>query len=116
MKTKINLKNIKAYIQGKVRKYLYYSRFRCLLRSHIREQIHTRILSMDLECFWVGQCKLCGCETTALQMANKACDKPCYPKMLSKSEWQDMKKGALYIKDRITWKLEKDKFIIIKHE
>lgn len=42
---------------------------------------------MDRTCFYNGECKLCGCQTTALQMANKACKKPCYPEMMNKIEW-----------------------------
>ena len=42
---------------------------------------------MDTKCYTAGECKLCGCETTALQMANKQCDKPCYPPMMSKGKW-----------------------------
>lgn len=57
------------------------------MRKHIREQIDWRIEVMDKECYNAGSCKMCGCETTALQMANKACDKPCYPKMMTQWEW-----------------------------
>jgi hypothetical protein len=46
---------------------------------------------MDKECYENGSCKMCGCNTTALQMANKACPKPCYPKMISKKEWKEFK-------------------------
>jgi hypothetical protein len=35
---------------------------------------------MDIDCYLDGSCKKCGCETTALQMANKACAGNCYPK------------------------------------
>ena len=100
---KINFKNILAYIQGKLRYKLYYSNFAFLIRPHIREQIEVRINSMDRECYNSGQCKLCGCETTALQMANKACDKPCHPKMFTKSEWKKIQNRAqLY--DKSTWR------------
>jgi hypothetical protein len=33
-------------------------------------------------------CIKCGCDTTALQMANKACVGECYPKMMNKKEWK----------------------------
>lgn len=111
MKAKINLKNMWAYLQGKYRYKIYYgSRLKWLIRPHIREQIKSRIQSMDIDCYLDGQCKLCGCETTALQMADKACDKPCYPKMLSKSEWQDMKKNAIFVLHNVSWKLVDNKF------
>lgn len=44
---------------------------------------------MDKDCLKNGSCKLCGCKTTALQMANKPCNKPCYPPMLNCSQWKD---------------------------
>lgn len=86
-KTKPSLPNIIAYIQGWIRYYLYYSRFKFLIRKHIRDQIDFRIKFMDKECYENGSCKLCGCATTALQMADKQCDKPCYPPMMNKRRW-----------------------------
>ena len=47
---------------------------------------------IDPECYEEGYCKMCGCNTTALQMANKPCNKPCYPKMMSKQDWGNFKK------------------------
>lgn len=91
MKAEVNLKNIKAYIQGKVRYALYYSWFSFLIPKHIREQIDWRVEIMDKECFDNGSCKICGCETIALQMANKQCPKPCYPEMASRSAWKALK-------------------------
>lgn len=108
---KVNIKNVIAYIQGKLRYKLYYtSNFKWLIRKHIREQIDTRIASMDRDCFNQGQCKMCGCETTALQMANKACDKPCYPKMLSKKQWKILKDNKIILQDGKVWQLRKGKF------
>lgn len=102
-KAKPTLKNIIAYIQGNLRYKLYYSKFAFLIRSHIKEQIDTRISSMDPQCYEEGQCKMCGCQTTALQMADKACSKPCYPRMLNKDEWDQMKKD-FQIYDKTTGK------------
>ena len=111
MKAKVNLKNTLAYLQGKYRYLIFYKpRLKWLIRPHIRQQIESRIQSMDIECYLDGQCKMCGCETTALQMTNKACDKPCYPKMMTKSEWRDMKKGAIFVLHNISWKLVDNKF------
>lgn len=87
-KAKPTIKNIIAYLQGTIRYKLYYSKYNWLIPKHIREQINYRISVMDRECYNNGQCKMCGCKTTALQMANKACDKPCYSKMLNKKEWK----------------------------
>lgn len=90
-KAKPTIKNIISYIQGNIRYKLYYSKFSFLIPRHIREQIEYRIYKMDRECYNQGSCKMCGCKTTALQMANKQCDKPCYPKMMNRREWKNFK-------------------------
>ena len=88
MKNKRKLNDIFAYIQGYWRYNLFYSEyFKFLIRTHILEQITWRISVMDKACYKYGSCLLCGCDTTALQMANKQCNKPCYPKMKGKFEW-----------------------------
>ena len=92
MKNKRKLSDIFAYLQGYWRYNLYYSKyFKFLIRNHILEQIQWRISVMDIECFESGSCKKCGCDTTALQMADKQCGKPCYPKMMNKKEWREFK-------------------------
>lgn len=90
-KAKPTIKNIISYIQGNIRYKLYYSKWSWLIPSHIREQIDFRIHKMDKECYNQGACKMCGCKTTALQMANKQCDKPCYPEMMNKKQWKKYK-------------------------
>ena len=92
---KVKMSDAKEYIIGHLRHKLYYNKFsslRSLLPQYIREQIDFRIKVMDKECYNNGQCKICGCETTALQMANKSCDKPCYPVMMSKKQWNFFKR------------------------
>ena len=91
MKNKRKLSDIFAYMQGYYRYNLYYSKLSFLIRMHILEQIRWRITVMDIDCFEAGSCKVCGCDTTALQMANKACGKPCYPKMMNKNVWNKYK-------------------------
>lgn len=71
-----------------------------LMRQHIYEQIIKRIQWMDRECFDQGSCKICGCGTTALQMANKSCDKPCYPPMMNKRDWKEFKAYKPYYANR----------------
>lgn len=106
--------NIFYYLQGWLRYHLYYSRyFSWLIPLHIHQQIDARINSMDKECYMSGSCKLCGCATTALQMANKACDKPCYPAMIKKEKWNRIigtKSGYAYfftpnsnVEDKTAW-------------
>ena len=53
---------------------------------------------MERGCYTSGSCMLCGCSTTALQMARKSCDKPCYPPMMSRSKWKSFK-GGLVLQD-----------------
>ena len=100
------LNNILNYIQGNVRYQLYYSKFAFLIPIHIREQIDARINSMDKQCYLEGQCKMCGCSTTALQMCDKACDKPCYPPMLNKEAWEKFKSLEYFPFGDMWWKLE----------
>lgn len=88
-KIKKMLSEMFYYIQGNIRYSLYYSEYKYLIPEHIKEQIDLRIKIMDKDCLKNGSCKLCGCKTTALQMANKPCDKPCYPPMLNCSQWRD---------------------------
>ena len=110
-KAKPTLKNIIAYIQGNLRYKLFYSNFAFLIRPHIREQIEVRINSMDPICYGNGECKMCGCQTTSLQMANKACDKPCYPRMLSRKEWFMINlKKELYVDNKL-WHIRNNKFL-----
>lgn len=90
----ITIRNAWYWIHGNIRYWLYYhSWFRCLIPRHIMEQISFRISVMDKECYSGGSCKLCGCRTTALQMSNKSCDKPCYPSMMGYRDWERFKLG-----------------------
>ena len=79
------------YVQGNFRYKLYYSKYKWLLRKHIREQIEFRIQRMKPECYANGSCVVCGCETTMLQMADKSCDSACYPPMLKAGTWKHFK-------------------------
>ena len=116
-RSEINWKNIKSYIQGKFRYELFYSKYlKGMIRIHIFEQITYRIFVMDKECLQKGECKLCGCETTALQMADKACDKPCYPEMMKQEVWKAYKilkgisfiyKGKAYNRNNFELRIEK---------
>lgn len=81
--------NIYHFTVGTIRYKLYYSKYSWLIRKHIAEQIEYRISVMDEECYKNGSCKICGCKTTALQMASKQCPKPCYPPMMNKKDWKD---------------------------
>lgn len=90
----MKIEEVKAYLLGKFRYFLFDKKdLNFLIRRHIYEQILWRISVMDKECYDNGACKICGCQTTALQMANKACPKPCYPEMMNKKEWKKFKEN-----------------------
>jgi hypothetical protein len=91
------------YFQGNLRYKLFYSCFKFLLRLHIFEQICARIISMENDCYSNGECIMCGCKTTALQMCNKSCNKLCYPPMMSKKRWLSLKAGGIEEFDGIKW-------------
>jgi len=86
-----NKKNYWYYLQGNIRYELFYSKLSFLIPRHIKDQIAYRINSMNMVCYAEGQCKMCGCKTTALQMCDKACNNPCYPAMMSKEQWKEAK-------------------------
>ena len=89
LKPKRKLIDVWHYILGNYRYNIFYNRkLRWMMRNHIYEQIEYRIRWMDSQCYSDGACKLCGCATTALQMADKSCDKPCYPPMMDKDQWR----------------------------
>ena len=116
MKAKINVKNILYYLQGNFRYKAYYSRFNYVIRKHIKEQIDVRIRSMRETCYNNGVCDICGCQTTALQMCDKACEGFCYPKMLSKKEWETLKDNKIIILNGNVWGLSKSKTKFKKYE
>lgn len=116
MKNKITLKDVLAYIQGNIRYSLYNSNWSWLIRKHIKEQIDIRINSMNKSCYNQGSCVMCGCRTTHLQMANKSCNKPCYPIMLNKKTWKGIKKiDTIFVdKNKVKWYLLKGRFNKLK--
>lgn len=83
---------IKAFSQGNLRKFLLkYKLLRRFVPEHIREQIVWRQVLQDEKCKKNGACVLCGCAVPGLEMANDACEKPCYPPMMSEDYWIDTK-------------------------
>lgn len=121
-KARPTLKNIWSYIQGNIRYRLYYSKkiygidLSWLLPKWLKDQIELRIDSMDRECYNNGSCKICGCKTTELQFADKACDKPCYPFMLSKKQWYIFCDTGLVFDDKTNmfWQKRVGKFRLFK--
>lgn len=72
-----------------------------------------RIDFMLPACYSTGSCVLCGCTTTALQMATKSCDKPCYPRLMNKQQWEDFKQGMFILDDKGRWVLRSNQEYII---
>lgn len=106
MKNKID---IWYYMQGNYRYFLYYRLNKFFIRRHILEQIAWRVHWMDKRCYDRGACIKCGCATTALQMCNKQCDRPCYPPMLSKKIWkQFISSGRLNVNHELFWRMDKE--------
>lgn len=87
MKGKRNIVDVWYFLQGHFREKLYYSKWKFLMRNHIKEQFELRLKLMDKKCFLDGQCKICGCDIPALTLSDKACEGKCYPPMMSKKQW-----------------------------
>jgi len=104
-KKEINFENIKSYLLGNFRYFLYYSKAKKLIRPHILEQIDWRIKVMNSKCYNEGSCVKCGCTTTQLQMANKSCDKPCYPPIMSKIKWKAFKDHMIVPIGKDFWRM-----------
>lgn len=102
---RITRANAWAFLQGTLRYKLYYSRLRILIPRHIRKQIAWRIKFMEPECLQRGSCIRCGCRTTALQMASKSCDKPCYPPIMCRKDWEWFMAGGDVRADGHYWRL-----------
>lgn len=112
-----NFKNIISYISGNYRYFVYSKKsLKWLLRKHIKEQFDLRIKSMNQECLDKGACIACGCHTPQLQMANKSCDYDCYPPLMSKQIWNNLKNGGSTKVGDNVWVLNKriGKFLILK--
>ncbi len=93
------LRDIISFFEGNLRYKLYYSEglLAYLMREHIREQIDFRIAVMNPKCYEEGQCVICGCDTTALQMANRSCEGLEYPPLMSKDRWKKFKNEKLAV-------------------
>lgn len=92
LKGEYSFMDIFDFFRGNYRYHIYYlPELKWLMRPHIREQIDFRILTMDKECLNSGSCKVCGCRTTHLQMANKSCEGNCYPPILKRKHWDNYK-------------------------
>lgn len=88
MKAKINLPNIKGYLQAHYREILKDFDF---LPKHIQEQAEWRLKQVakkSPECLENDSCKICTCQVTSKVFEDRACEGNCYPQMMSKEQWE----------------------------
>lgn len=78
-----------GYIEGNVRQFFYDHNFRYLLFDATIKEYEQRIIDAD-ECYKLGQCKHCTCDTPAKFFDSRACKATpsCYPKM--KPRWKKL--------------------------
>lgn len=87
MKAKINLPNIKGYLQAHYREILKDFDF---LPKHIQEQAEWRLKQVaenSPECLEKDSCKECGCQVSSKVFEDRACEGNCYPKMMNEEQW-----------------------------
>lgn len=112
-KDEINLDLAIDFLLGYYRYETYYLNPNWL-KEHIVDQYESRIASMNPECFSSGQCVMCGCQTTALQMAKKSCEAPCYPPLMGKKEWEEFKNNEGGTISGVKWKYFKKSHTFLK--
>lgn len=87
MKAKINVPNVKGYLQAHFRYVLDEFDY---LNEHIKEQWIYRIGVMDENCLINGMCP-CECSVPEKQLESRPCDHNCYGFMLNEKEWEEFK-------------------------
>lgn len=92
MKAKINLKNIKGFLQAHYRQVLDDFDY---LEPHIKEQAKFRLWRVkekSPECYENNICTHCGCEVSSKVFEDRPCSANfCYPELLSKEKWEEFK-------------------------
>lgn len=71
---KKNPKIVLYYLIGNYRYYIYYSKFRWLLRKSVIKTIERLLKNIDTECFNQASCKKCGCKVPQQNFGGKPCD------------------------------------------
>lgn len=92
MKAKINLPNIKGYLQAHYREALDELGF---LESHVKEQALFRlwlVKQRSPECYETNSCVHCECTVDSKIFEDRQCSGTCYGEMLSKEDWEEFKK------------------------
>lgn len=84
MSQKINIKNIKNFIEGKTNQVLSSMD---LKPESFLEQVNYR-KSLCVECLSAGKCKYCGCAVPGRFYTNESCNKgEIFPDIMSDEEW-----------------------------
>lgn len=86
--SKINIKNIKSYIQGNFR---YHTQSIKPLPDHLKEQYYYRLYKCKDDCLITGECIKCSCPTEKKAFATDSCNEERFPRFLSGGEWKKYK-------------------------
>lgn len=86
--SKINIENIKSFIQGNIRAFI---RRVGDLPEHIMEQYYYRLYLCKDTCLTSGRCKKCNCPTTLKAFASKSCNPGVIQDLMPKQDWEDFK-------------------------
>lgn len=94
MKAKINLENIKGFLQGNTRKI--FDEWFNLSQTHIKEQAVwrlERIKRISPECYIKDECSECGCQISSKVFESRGCsdNQKCYPSLYLKEDWEKAK-------------------------
>lgn len=106
MKKKINLPNIKGFIQGNLRKFL--EDYPGFIDDYIYEQIQYRLGIMNEICLINKMCP-CECSVPQKQYEDRSCENKCYPEIKNKEEWENFKTENNITKENIEYLLFKRK-------
>jgi hypothetical protein len=85
---KINLHNIKNYIQGNLQMIIDKTGF---TSDSFKEQIAYRMLKCS-DCVKAGVCNVCGCDVPGRLFTNESCNKERFPDIMNAEEWSIYKK------------------------
>lgn len=108
-KAKINLPNIKGFIQGNLR--LFLEDIPGIVPDHIYEQVQYRLGIMSEDCIKKGMCP-CECEIPNKQYEDRPCENNCYPPMMNEEEWNLFKILGNITRDSIELNIYKRKDIL----
>jgi hypothetical protein len=87
-KSKINLKNIKSFLEGNFKMLLASAGIQ---QDHIKEQVAYRALICS-DCMKNGECKVCHCPLPNKFYSSESCNKgERFPDLMSRPDWEKYK-------------------------